>query len=249
MISGLEWLLLVAFSTAFVSLAMLAAAWLEGQRLVDARAVSEVGAQLGMRYRVLGRDHLPRPEPFVLHERPGVSSENSVIERSLVSNQPHGLPAVFEYVNYRDRMGLRRFGPPSLVLAARVPAEIPAFRLRRGIHLERFWMAVRMQDPYDTRVPRGWVFHLDTPDGSVRDLAALDMKRLAHSGLWLQVSGGTLYAALPGSLWPCTQFNPCGIERLVRAAIPVLRALDSPDVSNLGCLLHTRDRLAPAAGG
>ncbi len=249
MISGLEWLLLIAFSTAFVLMAMLVAARLEGQRLVDARALSEMGAQPGMRYRVLGRDHLPRPEPFVLHERPGVSCENSVIERSLVGNRPHGLPAIFEYVTYRDRMGVRRFGPPSLVLAARVPAGMPAFRLRPRTHFERLWGVVRMQHPFDVRVPPGCVFHLDTSGGSERDLDALDLGRLAHSGLWLQVSGGTLYAALPGSLWPCSQFTPCGIERLVRMAIPVLDALDSPDVSSLGCLLHTRDRLATAAGG
>lgn len=55
MISGLEWLLLIALSTAFVLMAMLVAARLEGQRLVDVRALSEMGAQPGMRYRVLAQ--------------------------------------------------------------------------------------------------------------------------------------------------------------------------------------------------
>lgn len=249
MISGLEWLLLVAFSTVFVCMAMLVAVWLEGKRLVDARVLSDMGGQLGMRYRVLGRDHLPRPEPFVLHERPGVVSENSMIERSLVSDRVHGLPAVFEYVNYRDRLGVRRFGPPSLVLVARVPAEVPAFRLRPRLPFERLWGSDQTRFPFDAGVAPGWVFHLDTADWSGPGSAALHMESLTRSGLWLQVSGGALYIALPRSPWPCAQFRPCGIERLVRAAMPVLHALDSPDASNLQSLLLSRDRVAQAVGG
>lgn len=239
MISGLEWFFLIAFSTTFILLAMLAALWLEGQRLIDARVLSSMGAPLGMRYRVLGRDYLRRPESFVLHERPGVVSEQSVIERSLVSHRPQGLPAVFEYVNYRDHLGVRRFGSPSLVLAARVPSEVPEFRLRPRLPLERLWSRDQRRSQFDGCVPPGWVFHQDASIHS-GDPAALDMKRLTGSGLWLQVSGRTLYAALPRSPWPCSQFTPCGIERLVRAALPVLHVLDSPDVANLEGLLHRR---------
>lgn len=249
MISGLEWLLLVAFSTVFVCMAMLVAVWLEGQRLVDARVLSDMGGQLGMRYRVLGRDHLPRPEPFVLHERPGVVSENSMIERSLVGDRVPGLPAVFEYVNYRDRMGVRRFGPPSLVLIARVPAEVPAFRLRPRLPFERPWGSDQNGFQSDARVPPGWVFHLDTSDGPEPRLAPLDLKTLTRSELWLQVSGRTLYVALPRSLWPCAQFRPCGIERLVRSALPILHALESPDAARLEGLLRTHDRVAQAVEG
>jgi hypothetical protein len=247
MISGLEWLLLVAFSMAFVFMSMLVAVWLEGQRLVDVRVLSDMGSQLGMRYRVLGRDHLPRPEPFVLHERPGVVSENSVIERSLVSDRIQGLPAVFEYVSYRKRMGVCRSGPPSLVLAARVPAEVPAFRLRPRFPLERLWGSDQSRLQYDACVPRGWVLHLDASTRPGVGPAALDMESLTGSAVWLQVSGRSLYIALPRSLWPCAQFTPCGIERLVRAALPVLQALDSPDASSLEGLLRRGDRVAQAS--
>jgi len=249
MISGFEWLLLATFSTALVALAMLAALWLAVQRRANARVLSSMGALLDMRYKVLGRDHLSRPEAFVLHARPGVSSEHSVIQRCLVSRRSQGLPAVFEYVSYRDPMGVRRLGSPSLVLAVRVPPEVPAFRLRPRLPLEKFWRSAHSASEVHAGVPPGWVFHLDASTHPGGDSPALDLERLTGSALWLQVHGHTLYIVLPRSLWPCAQFTPCGIERIVRTALPVLQALGSPDISNLESLLRPGDPAAQVSEG
>jgi len=239
-ISGFEWFLLIVASTAVMLATLLAAVWLEAQRLNDVRSLSTLGESLGMRYRVLGRDHLSRPEPFVLHEKPGSAAENSVIERSLVSTRAKGLPAVFEYVSYRDQMGLRRFGSPFLVLAARVPAGIPGFMLRPRGPLERVASLRQGDGASHPRVPSGWV--LQTAGPEIRGLGRFtsDLDQLFASRLWTQVSGRTVFIAQPIKPWPACGFTPRGVERLIRLALPILKSLDSPDASHLERLIPAR---------
>lgn len=249
MISGFEWFLLIAASTAVMLVTLLAAFWLESQRLSDVRSLSMLGEPLGMRYRVLGRDHLFRPEPFVLHERPGSAAGNSLIERSLVSTRARGLPAVFEYVSYRDRMGLRRFGSPFLVLAARVPAGIPGFMLRpRGL-LERFASVRQVHANGQPQAPQGWFLQIDGWESTELESLAFDLKQLTASRLWIQVSGRTVYIAAPFRPWPGCGFTPRGVERLIRLTLPVLKALDSPDASPLEALMLPHAALTETAVG
>lgn len=237
MISGFEWFLLIVASTAVMVATLLAAVWLEAQRVSDVRCLSMLGESLGMRYRVLGRDHLFRPEPFVLHEKPGAAAENSVIERSLVSTRSQGLPAIFEYVSYRDRMGLRRFGSPFLVLVARVPADTPSFMLRpRGL-LERLSSPRQGDGAGHRRGSFGWVLQMDEPGTEHWGGFGTEMNRFTASRLWIQVSGRAVYVAQPFRPWPGCGFTRAGVERLVRVALPVLKALDSPDASHLEMLM------------
>jgi hypothetical protein len=247
MISGVEWVVLVLVSTVLVALTLLTALWFETQQLEDTWALSRLGEPVGLRYRVLGRDRLARPEPFILHERLGAAPENSVIERCLVSTRTNGLPAVFEYVTYRDPMGLRRFGPPFLVLAVRVPAGIPNFRLRPQRLFEGLLNVPHGGVPQHHRVPRGWVAHIDVSDGTVWQHPLPDLDRLAASGLWIQVSGQALFAAQPLRLWQGSRFTPGAIQSLIRRALPVLRALDSPDTPDLESLLLVGRCLPQAA--
>lgn len=237
MISGVEWVVLILVSTVLAALSLLTALWLESQRLDDAWSLSRLGEPLGLRYRVFGRDRLARPEPFVLHERRGAAPENSVIERSLVSTRSNGLPAMFEYITYRDTMGLRRFGRPFLVLAVRVPAGAPSFRLRPKHLLEEIRNVAPPGVPQHHRVPRAWVAHIDVPDGTGWQHPPPDLDHLAASGLWIQVSGQALFVAQPLRLWQGSRFTPRAIQRLIRRALPVLKALDSPDTSDLESLL------------
>lgn len=239
MISGFEWFLLIVASSAVMVATLLAAVWLEAQRLSDVRSLSMLGESLGMRYRVFGRDHLFRPEPFVLHQRPSSAAENSVIERSLVSTRAQGWLAIFEYVSYRDRMGLRRFGSPFLVLAARVPAGTPGFMLRPRGPLERVASLRQGDGASHQRVPSGWVLQMDEPDTEWGCLRT-EMDRFTASRLWIQVSGRAVYLAQPFRPWPGCGFTPSGVERLVRLALPVLKALDSPDASHLEMLMPPR---------
>jgi hypothetical protein len=248
MLSGFEWLVLILASTVVLALALLTVLWFETQRLDDAWTLSRLGESLGLRYRVLGRDHLARPKPFVLHERPGAAAENSVIERSLVSTRAHGMPAVFEYVTYRDRMRLRRFGPPFLVLAVRVPPGVPSFRLRPKGLFEGLLNLARGGVPQHHRVPPGWVMHLDGSDGTAWERPLPDMGRLAASGLWIQVAGHALFAACPLRRWPVSRFTQKGIQALIRQALPVLTELDSPDATHLEVLVPPRTGFVQAAG-
>jgi len=246
-ISGFEWFLLIVASTAVMVATLLAAVWLEAQRMSDVRALSMLGESLGMRYRVLGRDHLFRPEPFVLHEKPGAAADYSVIERSLVSTRAQGLPAIFEYVSYRDRMGLRRFGSPFLVLAARVPAGTPGFMLRPLGPLERLASLRQSDDSSHRRLAPGWVLQTNEPGTEQWGGLGPEMNRLTASRLWIQVSGRAVYVAQPFRPWPGCGFTPAGVERLVRLALPVLKALDSPDVSRLEMLTPPRAAHVPTA--
>lgn len=240
MISSFEWFLLIVASTSVVVATLLAAVWLEAQRLVDVRAMSMLGESLGMRYRVLGRDHLVRPEPFVLHERLDPAAENSLIERCLVSTRAQGLPAVFEYVSYRDPMGLRRFGAPFLVLAARVPAGTPGFMLRPQGPLARAGSLFLHHGASQPRTPPGWVLRFDESEADRSASPYSGMDRLTASRLWIQVTGRTVYVAHPFRPWPGCGFTPRGVERLVRLAMPILRALNSPDAAQLETLLPAR---------
>lgn len=249
MISGFEWVVLVVLSTVLVSLALLIALWFEAQRLDDAWTLSRLGEPLGMRYRVMGRDCLSRPEPFVLHERTGAVADNSVIERSLVSSRPHALPAVFEYVTYRDRMGLRRYGAPFLVLAVRVPAGTPGFRLRPQGLCDRLVSSVLKRAPRPHGVPPGWVLHMDGSEGRAVEQLAPHMDRLTASSLWIQVSERALFVGQSLRSWQPPGFTPRGVERLVHRALPVLKALGSPDTPNLEALMHPRATVVQAAGG
>jgi hypothetical protein len=249
MTSSFEWLLLIAFSSAVVLGTLLIALSFERQRRTDVSSLSTLGERLGMRYRVLGRDHLLRPEPFVLHERPGAAAENSLIERSLIGTRASGLPAIFEYVTYRDRMGFRRFGPPFLVLAARVPMGTPCFRLRPQGLLERFWNEAHGRTPRHAQTPPGWIVRIDGLDGTRSERPLPDMASLAASGLWMQVSGRTLFVAQPLRSWQCSALTPRGVQRLVRQALPVLRALDSPDAPHLETGIPLRSVFAQAAEG
>ncbi|WP_043739157.1 hypothetical protein [Thioalkalivibrio nitratireducens] len=249
MMSGFEWVALVLVSTVLVALALLTALWFETQRLEDAWALSRLGEPLGLRYRVLGRDYLAHPEPFVVHEKPGAAAENSVIERSLVSTRAQGLPAVFEYVTYRDPMRLRRFGPPFLVLAVRVPAGIPSFRLRPKGLFEAFLNIAHRDVPQRYRVPPGWVMHIDGPEDAGSEQPLPDLRRLAKSGLWIQVSGNALFAARPLKPWQVSCFTQEGIHALIRQGLPVLQALDSPDAPQLETLVPPRTLHAQATGG
>lgn len=249
MISGFEWFLLIAASTAVMLVTLLAAFWLETLRLSDVRSLSRLGEPLGMRYRVLGRDHLFRPEPFVLHERPGSAAGNSLIERSLVSARARGLPAVFEYVSYRDRMGLRRFGSPFLVLAARVPAGTPGFMLRPQGLLERVASIRQVDGKGRPQVPQGWVLQMDGGESTGLKRLAFDPRQLTASRLWIQVSDRTVYIAEPFRLWPGCGFTPRGVERLIRLALPALKVLDSPDASSLEALTFPHADLAETRVG
>lgn len=249
MISGFEWFLLIALSTGVVLVTLLIALWFDAQRLADVRSLSMLGEPLGMRYRVLGRHYLFRPDPFVLHERTGAVAGNSVIERSLVGPRPHGLPAVFEYVTYRDQMGLRRFGPPFLVLAVRVRPGTPGFRLRPQGFYERLVSTRLKRAQGQHGVPSGWVLHADGSNGRGVERLAPHMDRLIASRLWIQVSERTLFVGQSLRCWQYPSFTPRGVQRLIDRALPVLRALDSPDVPSLETPFLARAPLAQAAGG
>lgn len=233
MISGVEWLVFVLLLTALLASALLTALWVETHRLEDVWTLSNLCEPLALRYRVLGRDHLARPDPFVLHDKPGAAAENSLIERSLVSTRSNGLPAVFEYVTYRDPMRVRRFGFPFLVLAARVPKDSPSFRLRPQRLFERFLYKEPFDAPRRHQPPPGWVIHLDESRDRRWEGPLPDLNGLAASGLWIQVSGDTLFAASPLRPWQRFRFTPEGIQSLVRKALPVLKSFDSPDAKAL----------------
>ena len=247
MVSGIEWFLVISVAIAVVVATFLAAVWLEAQRFSDVRTLSMLGESLGMCYRVLGRDHLFRSEPFVLHERPGSAAENSVIERSLVSTRPQGLPAIFEYVSYQDPMGLRRLGTPFLVLAARVPAGTPGFMLRPRGPLERVGSLFRHHGASQPRTPPGWMLRVDEPEKDRPAWPGFGMDRLTASRLWIQANGRKVYVAQAFRPRPGCGFTPRGVERLVRLALLVLKALNSPDVRPLakcspGCIVARCNR-------
>jgi len=236
MTTGFEWVLILGLSLGFTGLALAASLWLDGRRAVDARALSALGERVGLRYRVLGRDHLELPEPFVLHERSRSVAENSVIERSLVSKRADGLPAVFEYVTYRDRAGLRRSGAPFLVLAARLPDGIPDLRLRPPTLVELLLRSALglTNVVVGSRVNRGR--GSDAPRCAKKAPEAPDWQRFAASGLWIQAHARTLYIARLDGWWRRAGFTPSGIDALVHEALPLLQAVGSPDVRVFGAL-------------
>lgn len=246
MISGLEWILFFVTSAGVMLAMVLVMFWLDVGRTNHQRSMSVLGESLGMRYRVLGRDHLSLPEPFILDERPGSVASHSVIERSLVSARARGLPAVFEYVSYRDRLGLRRAGSPFLVLAARVPADTPPFTFRPLGLLEKLADLGRRLRATPFQSTSGAVSLVYLPDlerwGS---LEMSEIERLRRSGLWIQVCERALYVAQPfRPWWPESGFAPREVERLVCQVLPLLKALKSPDVGYLETL-----RLSRLAGG
>jgi hypothetical protein len=97
-------------------------------------------------------------------------------------------------------------------------------------------------------VPPGWVMHIDGSDGTGWERPLPDMGRLAASGLWIQVSGHALFAARPPRPWPVSRFTEKGIQALIRQALPVLTALDSPDAPHLEVLGPPRTAFVQAAG-
>lgn len=241
MFSGFEWMVLILGSLVLVALMLLATLWIEMMRLDDTWNLSRLGESLGLRYRVLGQDHIGLPEPFILHARPGTAPENSMIERSLVSTRMPGLPAIFEYVTYRDSLRLRRFGPPALVLAARVPAGIPSFRLRPRQLFERFLNPVETGVPQHHRVPPGSIMYIDLSEGTEWQCPLPEVDRLAASRLWIQVSGQTVFITGPLQRWHGSRFTAAKVKLLICQALPVLNALDSPDFA---VLEHTLCHLA-----
>lgn len=242
MISGLEWIFFFVTSAVVMLAMVLVMFWIDVGRATQQRAMSDLGESLGMRYRVLGRDHVPLPESFMLDERPGSVASHSVIERSLVSARARGLPAVFEYVSYRDRLGLRRAGSPFLVLAARVPADTPPFMFRPLGLLEKLADFGRGLRATQTRSSPGAVSLVYLPD--LERWGSLEMgeiERLRRAGLWIQVRERVVYVAQPfRPWWPGSGFTAGEVERLVGLALPVLKVLKSQDV---GCLqMLTRPR-------
>ncbi|MFO8153095.1 hypothetical protein [Thioalkalivibrio sp.] len=229
--------LLFVLSLGFAGLALMTSFRVHRRLLEDAGTLSALGARLGMRYRVLGAPYLSLPEPFVVHERPGTAAENSLAERSLVSSGTGGLPAVFEYATYRDGRGLRRAAAPFVVLAAQVSTELPAFRLRPRWWLDKL-LGSRIGGAIARRLPDAWVLHRDAallPD-EWKD--RLDWRLLQASGLWIQVSGSTVYLALPPRIGSPSGFCVGAIEELGRRAIPLLWHLGSPDATRLQRLVR-----------
>jgi hypothetical protein len=228
----LQFPLLFVLSAGFAGLALIASLQVHRRLLVDAGTLAALGEPLGMRYRVLGAPYLRLPEPFVLHERPRTVAENSVIERSLLSSGASGLPAVFEYATYRDDRRLRRSARPFLVLAARVPADVPAFRLS-----PRWWLGSLAGSSIGfaiaRRLPGGWIWHRDAVLLPDEWDDRLDWPLLRASGLWMQVSGSTVYLALPPRTGRSGGFTVAAICELTRRATPLLAHLGSPDASRL----------------
>ena len=224
--------LLFVLSVGFAGLTLITSLQIHRRLLVNAGTLASLGAPLGMRYRVLAAPYLRLPEPFVLHQRPRTVAANSVAERSLLSSGSSGLPAVFEYATYRDDRKLRRAARPSLVLAARVPADVPAFRLS-----PKWWLGnlagSRIGDAIARRLPHGWILHRDAALLPDEWDERLDRRLLEASGLWIQVSGPTVYLALPPRLGRSGGLTVVAIRELTRRATPLLAHLGSPDVSRL----------------
>jgi hypothetical protein len=231
----LHFSLLFLLSVGFAGLALIASLQVHRRLLVDAGTLAALGEPLGMRYRVLGAPYLRLPEPFVLHERSRTVAENSVVERSLLSSKATSLPAVFEYATYRDDRRLRRSARPFLVLAVRVPADVPAFRLS-----PRWWLGSlagsSIGDVIARRLPGGWVLHRDAVLLPDEWDDRLDWRLLEASGLWIQVSGATLYLALPPRIGRSDGFTVAAICELTRRSAPLLAHLGSPDAARLQLL-------------
>lgn len=246
MIPWLPFLSVLVLSGGFVVVSLTTSLWLHRRQWAHAGTLAALGAPLGMRYRVLGAPYLRLPEPFVLHERPRTVAENSLIERSLVSSGPDGVPAVFEYVTYRDDRKLRPVARPFLVLAARVPERLPSFRLRPGrfrILAGSAGAVLGPKLPFD-----GWILHRDTALSDDEWDDCVDWGLLQASGLWMQASGSILYVALPPRFAGAGGFTVDGIEGLLRQALPVLRHLGSPNVARLERLVPSQAFTAQPAG-
>jgi hypothetical protein len=207
------------------------------QRQFDARAMSALGRPLGLQFRVFGHRVLRRPEPFILNERIGVAAETCFIERSLAGAGRSGLPALFEYISYRDRARGRKMGSPILVLALSAPAQWPAFRLRpRTLHdgialadAEIHWTGTGRWRP--------WLLRGSDPRRLREFLDPQTLAVLVHAGLWVQVADGMLFLARVPRPWRRNAFSPRGIEPLLRQAVPVLEALRHPDRAAVQALL------------
>jgi hypothetical protein len=142
---------------------------------------------------------------------------------------------VFEYATYRDARRLRRSARPFLVLAARVPADVPAFRLS-----PTWWLGSlagsSIGDAIARRLPGGWVLHRDAVMLPDEWDDRLDWRLLEASGLWIQVSGATVYLALPPRTGRSGGFTVAAICELTRRAAPLLAHLGSPDAARLQLL-------------
>jgi hypothetical protein len=243
MMSGLEWILFFGTSAVVMLVMVLVMFWIDIGRTTQQRAMSDLGESLGMLYRVLGRDYLDLPQLFMLDERPGSVASHSVIERSLVSARARGLPAVFEYVSYRDRLGLRRAGSPFLVLAARVPAGAPPFTFKPLGLRKKLAELGRGLRATQTQSSPGAVSLVYLPD--LEQWGSVDMgeiERLRRAGLWIQVCERAVYVAQPfHPWWHGSGLSPVEVERLVGLALPVLKALKSPDVGCLEKLMRPRN--------
>lgn len=229
--------LLLVLSLGFTVLALMTSFRVHRRLLEDAGTLAALGAPLGMRYRVLGAPYVSLPEAFVLHDRPGTAAGNSMVERSLVSFGVRGLPAMFEYVSYRDGRGLRRAARPFVVLAAQVSTELPAFRLRPRWWLDKL-LGSRIGVAIAQRLPDAWVLHRDAALLPDQWKDCLDWRLLQASGLWIQVSGSTVYLALPPRFGSPSGFCVGAIEELGRRAIPLLWHLGSPDAARLQRLVR-----------
>jgi|GEM_PF-5189295 len=238
--------LLFVLSVGFAGLTLITSLQIHRRLLVHAGTLASLGEPLGMRYRVLAAPYLRLPEPFVLHERPRTVAANSVAERSLLSSGSTGLPAVFEYATYRDDRKLRRAARPFLVLAARVPADVPAFRLS-----PKWWLGnlvgSRIGDAIARRLPGGWSLHRDAALLPDEWDERLDRRLLEASGLWVQISGSTVYLALPPRPGRSGGFTVAAIRELTRRAMPLLVHLGSPDAARLRPLTAVHARAANRA--
>lgn len=233
----LQWSLVLMMATGLIGV-MAGLVYLLGtQRQFDARAMSALGRPLGLQFRVFGHRLLRRPEPFILHERAGAAAETCFIERSLAGPGRARLPALFEYIRYRDSARNRPMGSPVLVLALRAPAQWPAFRLRPRTLYDGIALTGADIHWTGTGRLRPWVLRGGDPARLREFLPAQTLAALVQSGLWVQVADGMLFLARVPRPWRRNAFSPRGIEPLVRQALPVLKVLGHPERAAVQVLL------------
>lgn len=227
----LAFLLVVGFALGLLYL-------VERVRRRGATALAALASPLGLRLSRSGRRRIAIPEDFILHERFGAGADSCRLGYSLAGRGASALPAIFEYLTFRDVLKGQRLGYPVLVLAVGATPGAPEFRLR--LRKLREWM-FRPRDELrwsGMSLGRRWILRGTDSDTLRSRLDSRVLRTLARSGLWIQQTDSVLFLARTPRPWRPNRFDRHAVGGLLRAALPTLRALGHPDAESLERLLR-----------
>lgn len=185
--------------------------WAGWQRQAQLHRLTQLGDAAGLRYRSYAHGWIPKPVGFLLDERLGAAAELGFIERSLVPWPPQRLPALFEYVTYRDVHRGRQWGTPALVLAVPVDETAPSLRVRpyrlyandqyESQSVDWFWPQALWPWTILGEITPEHSSRLADPTTNHRNVTAEQQQAIRSTGFWLQRSNGVLYIIQPPRPW------------------------------------------------